>query len=60
MESIRLDLGMARTSVREGEEGPLSVAQNDSEKAARRRKRAAVADREATAYLRKADRSSRG
>ncbi len=46
---------MARTSVREGEEGPLSVAQDDSEKAARRRKWAAVADPEATAYLRKAD-----
>jgi DNA-3-methyladenine glycosylase II len=33
----------------------LSVAQDDSKKAARRRKRAAVADREATDYLRKAD-----
>jgi hypothetical protein len=31
------------------------VAQDDSKKAAPRRKRAAVADREATEYLRKAD-----
>jgi len=45
---------MASTSVRE-EDGTLSVAQDDSEKAARRRKRAAVADREAIAYLRQAD-----
>ena len=50
----RLVPSMVSTSVRE-EDGTLSVAQDDSEKAARRRKRAAVADREAIAYLRQAD-----
>jgi DNA-3-methyladenine glycosylase II len=55
MESIRLDRGwwVVRPSLRE--EGPLMVTQEDSETAARRRPRAAAADREATGYLRRAD-----
>lgn len=43
-----------RTSIRD-EEGPLSVAQDDSKKAARRRKRPAVADPRAREFLRQAD-----
>jgi DNA-3-methyladenine glycosylase II len=56
MESIRLDLGYCpRTSIRDEEESPLSVAQDDSKKAAQRRKRPAVADPRAREFLRQAD-----
>jgi DNA-3-methyladenine glycosylase II len=46
---------MPPTSVREERKDALSVARDDSERTAWRRERAAVADREATAYLRNAD-----
>ena len=44
-----------RTSIRDEEESPLSVAQDDSKKAAQRRKRPAVADPRAREFLRQAD-----